>query len=118
MRATGIVAAVAASALLAGGAWAGSWPGICVDLDAIIEGVLRAVPGSSVELRLSGEDAVRFMVGFNALPPPSGYSADEVVVFVRADAPWRYVIVLDGGCVEAIAELSPAAVRMIAGNGI
>ena len=59
--------------------------------------VMRAVPTAEVAADLTGIDAVRFMAGFNAMPPPTTVEADRVVVLRNGSHPvLAIVLAFDG----------------------
>ena len=56
-------------------------------------------PAAWIERRLTGDEALTFTDGFNAVPPVSGYRADEVLIFATLEAPhWRLVRFFRDGC--------------------
>jgi hypothetical protein len=74
-------------------------PKTCFDHAIVIGRVLRTSPGSEVRYDLVGDDAHAFLLGFNALPPASDYTGDEVLVFTMPKQSTNYwMVLLKDGC--------------------
>ena len=75
----------------------------CVSEERSLSIDMAANPGQVLDHRLSGDDARAFMAAFNAIPPPSDYRADTVLIFSHPRYPRvrRAILMLEGCQVNA-----------------
>jgi hypothetical protein len=73
-------------------------PNKCFDRTIVINRVLTVSPGSQVRYDLVGNEAEAFLAGFNAVPPPSIYTADEILIFTTPQLPAAYWMILLQNC--------------------
>lgn len=88
----------------------------CTSPAEVRTNIKRQHPAAWIERRLTGEQARAFTDGFNAVPPPSHYRADEVLIFnVPAKPSHRLVQFFLDGCLAGNGLLfAPLIYRLLA----
>ena len=108
-------------ALLTAALWAAFFfaaPAVACEGPELVLSRLQAdYPETRVVQRVTGAEARDFVEGFNAVPPVSGYRADEVLVLAEPDhARYRLVQFFRSGCLVGGGLLATPIVERLIGE--
>jgi hypothetical protein len=90
----------------------------CDAIEVILTRALKFFSTSKVTGVLKGEEAARFMRGYNEIPPQTDTEADHVVVLEREDHAAAMIIIGNKGCMVATGGLPKEIVRSLMHTGV